>query len=217
MQKKISNHVYPIIFSLLSSTMTVNACATETGLASYYSDKFQGRKTASGQRYDKNKLTAAHRTLPLGSQIEIINPKNQSSVIVTINDRGPYHGHRLLDLSYAAAKELGIDRAGVGQVSFELVSAKTQKDIENFIPSEFIPLEVAKSEEEVLEAEEEAVNANPALNSAVPKVESIAEVSIEEQAEVSVEASNYRKKPARKHHQKIHAAKKRSALKKRRQ
>jgi rare lipoprotein A len=158
MLKKIRSVAIYVVYSLVS-VMATDALAIETGLASYYSDKFQGRKTASGQRYDRNKLTAAHRTLPIGSQIEVTNLKNQSSVIVTINDRGPYSGHRKLDLSYAAAKELGLDIAGVAPVSFDLVEpAKKDSDFEKAIPPEYSPLEFAKSEEEVIEAEEELVN-----------------------------------------------------------
>lgn len=164
MLKKIRSVAIYVVCSLLT-TMATNALAIETGVASYYSDKFQGRKTASGERYDRNKLTAAHRTLPIGSQIEVVNLKNQNSVIVTINDRGPYAGKRALDLSYAAAKELGLITTGVAPVTYNLVKPEKNSNFEKIIPLEYTPgvLEVAKSEEEVIEAEEELAESEKAV------------------------------------------------------
>lgn len=86
------------------------------GTASWYGPGFHGKKTASGERYNMYAMTAAHRTLPLSSYAEVTNLKNHRSVIVRINDRGPYHGNRAMDLSYAAAKELGIQKNGTGAV-----------------------------------------------------------------------------------------------------
>ena len=86
------------------------------GMASWYGPKFQGRRTANGEHYDMYAMTAAHRTLPLSSYVEVKNLKNNRSVIVRINDRGPYHGRRIMDLSYAAAKELGIQQSGTGAI-----------------------------------------------------------------------------------------------------
>ncbi len=83
-----------------------------SGMASLYSTRFQGRKTASGERYDMDELTAAHRTLPLGSYVEVTNLNNDRTVVVRINDRGPFHGGRMLDLSTAAAEELGMGSTG---------------------------------------------------------------------------------------------------------
>ena len=77
---------------------------------------FHGKKTANGERFNMYAMTAAHRTLPLSSYAEVTNLKNHRSVIVRINDRGPYHGKRAMDLSYAAAKELGINGTGSVQI-----------------------------------------------------------------------------------------------------
>lgn len=85
------------------------------GTASLYSSRFQGKQTASGEKYDMYEMTAAHRSLPLLSYVEVTNVKNHRSVVVRINDRGPFHGNRVMDLSTAAAEELGID--GVGSVT----------------------------------------------------------------------------------------------------
>lgn len=84
------------------------------GTASLYSTRHHGRKTASGEKYDMYAMTAAHKTLPLKSYVEVTNVKNNRSVVVRINDRGPFHGNRVMDLSSAAAEELGID--GVGSI-----------------------------------------------------------------------------------------------------
>ncbi len=93
----------------------------QRGLASWYGKRFRGRRTASGERFDPKQLTAAHRTLPLGSQAKVTCAKTGKSVIVTINDRGPYSPHRVIDLSREAAKKLGIIATGVALVEVEPV------------------------------------------------------------------------------------------------
>ena len=92
----------------------------ETGTASIYSDDLNGRPTASGERYDKSAATAAHRTLPFGSQVRVTNLRNNKSVTVRINDRGPHVAGRILDLSRNAAERLGV-LAGVLKVRIEVV------------------------------------------------------------------------------------------------
>ncbi|HEV7834955.1 MAG TPA: septal ring lytic transglycosylase RlpA family protein [Caballeronia sp.] len=94
----------------------------QQGRASWYGRGFHGRKTASGERYDMHALTAAHRTLPLASWVRVTNEANQKTVVVKINDRGPYARGRVIDLSYAAAAVLGMRGAGVGKVKIEGLS-----------------------------------------------------------------------------------------------
>lgn len=94
---------------------------TQTGIASWYGRQFHGRKTASGDTFDMNELTAAHRSLPLNCYIRVTNKDNGKSVVVKVNDRGPFHGNRVLDLSYGAAKRIGLTSAGTGKVSIERV------------------------------------------------------------------------------------------------
>jgi rare lipoprotein A (peptidoglycan hydrolase) len=86
--------------------------AFEAGIASWYGRAFQGRRTASGERFDMNLLTAAHKTLPLGTVVLVRNPVNGQTVEVTINDRGPYLKDRIIDLSYRAALLLGMVQSG---------------------------------------------------------------------------------------------------------
>ena len=92
-----------------------------TGVASYYGRKFDGRRTASGETFRMTELTAAHRTLPFGSKVRVTNPSNGREVIVRINDRGPFHGNRLIDLSRAAAERIGLIQRGSGTVELALL------------------------------------------------------------------------------------------------
>jgi peptidoglycan lytic transglycosylase len=87
--------------------------------ASWYGCEFARRSTASGDRFDPDGLTGAHRTLPLGTRLRVTNLSNGRSVLVTINDRGPFIGRRELDLSYGAARQLGMVRTGVARVMIE--------------------------------------------------------------------------------------------------
>jgi rare lipoprotein A len=93
----------------------------ERGLASWYGRKFQGQRTASGEPYDMFAMTAAHRTLPIPSYARVTNVKNGKSVIVRINDRGPFYSKRIIDLSYAAASRISLAQAGSGPVDVERV------------------------------------------------------------------------------------------------
>lgn len=94
---------------------------TQTGMASYYAGKFNGRKTANGEIYDSKKLTAAHRTLKFGSMVKVTNLKNNKSVVVRINDRGPFAHSRIIDLSQVAAQEIDMLKSGTAKVSIELI------------------------------------------------------------------------------------------------
>lgn len=98
----------------------------ETMVASYYAKYFHGRKTASGEVYNKNLMTAAHKTLPFDTKLVVRNPQNGKTVEVRINDRGPFPRGRDLDLSFAAAKELGLIRAGVAPVEVVIIHPENQ-------------------------------------------------------------------------------------------
>lgn len=93
----------------------------ERGIASWYGDDFHGWVTASGEPYDMHRLTAAHRTLPLGTIVRVTNAVNGRHVVIRINDRGPYVNGRILDVSYAAAKQLGMWRDGISAIQLEVV------------------------------------------------------------------------------------------------
>ncbi len=93
----------------------------EYGMASYYSDEFHGKKTASGETYNKWDFTCAHRKLPFGTRLKVTNLENKKSVLVRVNDRGPHIKNRIIDLSYAAAKEIGMITQGVVKVKIVVI------------------------------------------------------------------------------------------------
>ena len=95
--------------------------AISGGVASWYGPGFAGRRTASGERFNPSELTAAHRSLPFGTKVRVTH--NGRSVVVRINDRGPFHGGRVIDLSQAAAEQIGIRRAGQGRVELALLES----------------------------------------------------------------------------------------------
>jgi rare lipoprotein A len=92
-----------------------------TGVASFYGHGFQGKKTASGERFSKRDFTAAHRTLPFGTRVKVTNLDNGKSVIVRINDRGPYKKKRIIDLSLGAAKKIGMLQNGTARVQLKIL------------------------------------------------------------------------------------------------
>jgi rare lipoprotein A len=94
---------------------------TDTGKASWYGKKFHGHKTSNGERYDMYKMSAAHRSLPLPSYVRVTNLSNGRSGIVRVNDRGPFHSERIMDLSYAAAVKLDMIRSGTAQIRIEVI------------------------------------------------------------------------------------------------
>lgn len=105
-------------------------CA-QRGIASWYGTGMKGRLTASGERYDPKALTAASRLFPLGTELNVINLKNDQNVMVTVNDRGPYYGKRIIDMSIAAAHELGMEEDGLANVCVQTMEqADAQADLD---------------------------------------------------------------------------------------
>ena len=109
--------VKKILFSLLVLSL-LSSCGyiTRKGLASYYADSYEGKTTANGEIYRQGKITAAHKTLPFGTKVEVTNLSNNKSVVVRINDRGPFIRGRIIDLTKAAAREIDMVGAGVAKV-----------------------------------------------------------------------------------------------------
>lgn len=117
---------------LILLALTLAACASpqpaslpsgghEHGLASWYGGKFHGRRTASGEVYDQNAMTAAHKTLPFGTRVKVTNLKNGRSAVLRINDRGPFVRGRIIDVSRRAAEHLGFRTDGVTRVEIQIV------------------------------------------------------------------------------------------------
>ena len=113
--------------ALLSGCGGSKDAFTQSGGASYYADKFDGRKTASGTVYRPNQLTAAHNTLPFGTVVKVTNPRNKRSVKVTVTDRGPHARGRIIDLSRKAARKIDIVEAGVAPVQLKVVKAARKR------------------------------------------------------------------------------------------
>lgn len=126
--RELSASKKPVVVEEDSLMDRMNVLAAQTvrrfnqsGLASWYGRQFNGRPTASGERFDMHAMTAAHRSLPLNCYIRVTNQDNGKSVVVKVNDRGPFHGNRILDLSYGAAQQIGITSRGVGNVTIERI------------------------------------------------------------------------------------------------
>ena len=112
---------------VLAALVSLTSCSrkiTESGKASYYADKFEGRRTASGETFHQRSMTAAHRTLPYGTKVRVVNLANGRSVKVRINDRGPFAEGRVIDLSKKAAKKLGMISTGVAPVEIKYKKKK---------------------------------------------------------------------------------------------
>jgi len=118
-----------IIILLLCDFYSVLAQFTQTGMASYYASEFHGKRTACGERYNMNELTAAHPSLPFDTKVKVTNLTNKKSVIVRINDRGPHTKKRIIDLSKAAAKKIGLIQAGVTRVKIQVIEPNHEQQI----------------------------------------------------------------------------------------
>lgn len=112
-----------LILGNLPATAGEQKSQESVGHASWYGGKFHGRTTASGERYDMDEMTAAHRSLPFGSKVRVTNQATNDSVVVRINDRGPYAGNRVIDLSRAAAKAVRLIGPGVAPVVLEVLGS----------------------------------------------------------------------------------------------
>ncbi len=117
-----------IILTLIFSVpLMLCADSFQTGYASWYGGKFQGRKTANGEIFDTYKYTAAHKTLPFDTVLKVKNLDNGKTVVVRVNDRGPFVKNRIIDLSYAAAKDIGMIESGTARVRIQIVESSADK------------------------------------------------------------------------------------------
>jgi rare lipoprotein A len=134
-----SMDIFVSLWLLLSGLQPAGTLSVpfQKGKASYYAAKFTGRRTAFGERVDANALEAAHRTLPRNTLVEVTNLQNHRSVVVRINDRGPFAKGRIMDLTYAAAKSIGLIQRGVGMVSLRVVGKanKARKPVSVVLPA----------------------------------------------------------------------------------
>lgn len=117
-------------YTVLGKTYTVLASSKgyhERGMASWYGSKFHGRRTSSGELYDMHLATAAHKSLPLPTWVQVTNLDNGRKMVVKVNDRGPFHKGRIIDLSYAAAIKLGVDKTGTARVDVRAIEVRTSR------------------------------------------------------------------------------------------
>lgn len=124
-RSKYGNPASYVVFNRKYRVLPSSNGYSDVGLASWYGTKFHGYRTSSGELYDMYKMTAAHRTLPLPTYVQVENLINRKKVIVKINDRGPFHSNRILDLSYAAAAKLDILRTGTAKIRITAISPTT--------------------------------------------------------------------------------------------
>ena len=128
-----------LLLTALLLTTTTAAFAQSAGKASYYGNSLHGRRTSDGSRYHKDSLTCAHRTLPFGTLLKVRNVNNGKEVVVKVNDRGPYCRGRVVDLSMAAAKELGMVAAGVVAVQVEEIGHVNDPNINDLLATHKLP------------------------------------------------------------------------------
>lgn len=121
-KSKIGNPKSYTVFNKQYQVLSSSHNYKERGKASWYGKKFHGYHTSNGEVYDMYGMTAAHKTLPLPTYLKVTNLKNKKSIIVKVNDRGPFHGDRIIDLSYTAAAKLGILQDGTGDVEIEAIT-----------------------------------------------------------------------------------------------
>jgi peptidoglycan lytic transglycosylase len=136
------NCIFIFLALYLFPEMDAYAQLPQTGRASYYAEKFHGRTTANGERFNMWQMTAAHRTLPFGTKVKVTNLRNKKSIVVRINDRGPFKPGRIIDLSKGAAAKIDMIRSGTAKVRVESAVAKQKLTVE---PGEYYSINVKKN------------------------------------------------------------------------
>ena len=134
-----------VVFGKRYYTLPSSDGYVERGIASWYGKKFHGRRTSSGEPYDMYAMTAAHTQLPLPTYVLVTNLKNGMQIIVRVNDRGPFHQNRIIDLSYTAAVKLNIVREGTGLVEVRALNPLSYQDVEPSTDVEFVTEDKAVS------------------------------------------------------------------------
>lgn len=151
---RVAGNITP--YRVLGKTYHVNFETqgfVETGYASWYGKKFHGRKTSNGEIYDMFAMTAAHKNLPIPSYVKVTNLENNRAVVVRVNDRGPFHDGRVIDLSYAAAKKLGFHEQGTAKVRVEILEAQAtpaQKSVKTGAGSTFVQAGAFRSKDSAI-------------------------------------------------------------------
>lgn len=132
-RSKYGNPESYVVFGKRYHVMKDSRGFSQRGIASWYGKKFHGRKTSNGETYDMYAMTAAHKELPLPAYVEVTNLKNERRIIVRVNDRGPFHENRIIDLSYSAARKLDIVENGTGLVEIRIVGSEGKTETKNSV------------------------------------------------------------------------------------
>lgn len=127
-RSKLGNPTSYVVFGKRYYVMDNANGFVQRGIASWYGKKFHGRKTSSGEIYNMHEMTAAHKTLPLPSYVRVVNIENGRSIVVRVNDRGPFIGDRIIDLSFAGATKLGVIEPGTAEVEISVLSSSESKN-----------------------------------------------------------------------------------------
>ncbi|MGH1538425.1 MAG: septal ring lytic transglycosylase RlpA family protein, partial [Gammaproteobacteria bacterium] len=130
-RSKYGNPPSYVVFGKTYYTLPSSEGYVQRGIASWYGKKFHGRRTSSGETYDMYGMTAAHTQLPLPTYVQVTNLKNNKQVILRVNDRGPFHGNRIIDLSYTAATRLDIVKEGTGLVEVRALNPRNYQPEQN--------------------------------------------------------------------------------------
>jgi len=128
-RSKQGNQKSYVVFGKRYYVRSSSAGYRQRGIASWYGKKFHGRKTSNGEKYNMYGMSAAHKTLPLPTYVKVTNLDNRRSIVVRVNDRGPFVKNRLIDLSYTAAKKLGIVKTGTGLVEVRAVDPRSKREV----------------------------------------------------------------------------------------
>ncbi len=141
---KYGNPASYVVFGKTYRTLSSSQGFVQRGIASWYGKKFHGRRTSSGEVYDMYGMTAAHTQLPLPTYVQVTNLKNGKQVVLRVNDRGPFHGNRIIDLSYTAASRLGIIKEGTGLVEVRALDPRNYRLAQNREPNNSATTKVEK-------------------------------------------------------------------------
>jgi rare lipoprotein A (peptidoglycan hydrolase) len=126
MSDSLKRIMFLLVLAISTLTGMAQTLSKMSGVASYYADKFHGRRTSSGEVYDKDGYTCAHRKLPFGTRIRVTNKRNDKSVIVKVTDRGPFSSRLSIDLSRAAATDIGLIDTGIAKVDMEVLPDESE-------------------------------------------------------------------------------------------
>ena len=158
-QEPLSKYGNPpsyVVFGKTYRTLSSSQGFVQRGIASWYGKKFHGKRTSSGEIYDMYGMTAAHTQLPLPTYVQVTNLKNGKKVVLRVNDRGPFHGNRVIDLSYTAASRLGIVKEGTGLVEVRALDPRNYRLAHNRDLSSSV---AAKVDKQVVRTDDNAVDA----------------------------------------------------------